>query len=229
ALTGVLIANEWLDNVPIDVAERHESETRLMLVQPDTGAQQTGRLLTEEETAWLARWWPPTEAGELVELGHTRDAAWADAVGTVRAGLALAIDYGHLRDHRPVGGSMTGYASGRQVAATPNGSCDVTAHVAVDSVARAGELSTNASGPAMIGRQRDCLRALGLDAARPPRELASRDPVEYLRVLDECGQAAELLDSAGLGGFWWLAQPVAMLPTDRQRVAQILGMPGLTP
>jgi hypothetical protein len=53
-------------------------------------------------------------------------------------------------------------------------------------------------------RQREALKALGIDGGRPPIDLASTDPVGYLRALGAAGAAGELLDPAGLGGHWWL-------------------------
>ncbi len=85
----------------------------------------------------------------------------------------------------------------------PDGSCDVTTHVAMDAVAVPGFHS-------LWTTQREALRALGVSGARPPLALASSDPVAYLRALGGAGEAAELTDRAGLGGFGWLAQAVRM-------------------
>ncbi|MDQ6650799.1 MAG: hypothetical protein M3Z02_11900, partial [Actinomycetota bacterium] len=49
---------------------------------------------------------------------------------------------------------------------------------------------------------------LGVGAQRPARELASADPPAYLLALGRAGEAAELTDRSGLGGFTWLLQPV---------------------
>ena len=80
----------------------------------------------------------------------------------------------------------------------PDGSCDLTAHVLLESCAEA------AGGTHRIVDQRTALTTLGLSGARPPRELASSNPAEYLRALAGASQAAELLDPHGLGGFGWL-------------------------
>jgi SAM-dependent MidA family methyltransferase len=112
-------------------------------------------------------------------------------VAKVRRGLAIAIDYGHLTGDRPPGGSLTGYRDGRQVPPVPDGSCDLTAHVAMDSL-----------GGSLL-RQRDALRSLGVSGERPPRELATTDPARYLRELAAASEAGELLDRHGLGAFWW--------------------------
>ena len=59
-------------------------------------------------------------------------------------------------------------------------------------------------------RQRDALRALGVSGARPPLSLASTDPAAYVRALAAAGEAAELTDAAGLGGHFWLLEPIGI-------------------
>ncbi len=114
----------------------------------------------------------------------------------VGVGATLAIDYGHLRSQRPVEGTLTSYREGRLTALCIDGSHDVTAHVAMDALAAAvsGTLST----------QRDSLRGLGISGARPPLGLASTNPHKYVRELSAAGEAAELIEPNGLGGFWWV-------------------------
>lgn len=206
-VTGVLLAIEWLDNVPLDVAEIDgDGVPRLVLVEPATGAESLGPPVAEPDAAWLARWWPGAglPPGARVEVGLPRDRAWADVVSVVERGVALAVDYGHLSDRRPTFGTLTGFRAGRQVAPVPDGGCDVTAHVAMDSVASA------AGGPYTLVTQREALRTLGVEGARPPLALASRDPAGYLRKLATASAAAELTDPAGLGGHYWLLHPVGV-------------------
>jgi SAM-dependent MidA family methyltransferase len=192
-IEGLLIANEWLDNVPCDVVELDtEGAVREVLVDPATGVETLGDAY---DSPWLRDWWPLTEPGERAEVGDARDAAWADAVSRV-SGIAIAIDYGHTRDDRPPFGSLRSYAGGREVEVVPDGSRDITAHVAVDSVA--------ATVGATLVRQRDALARLGLDGSRPPLELAHSDPSAYVRALGAAGEAGELMASGGLGDFWWL-------------------------
>ena len=201
-IVGLLVATEWLDNVPLDIADLDDAgRLRRVLVDPATGKETLGGPPDAADLFWLRRWWP--EPGRA-EIGWPRDAAWADAVGRVRRGCALAVDYGHLRAHRPTLGTLTGFRGGRQVAPVPDGSCDVTAHVAVDAAAMA------AGTPYRMIRQREALKALGIDAARPPLELAHRDPAAYVRALAAAGAAAELIEPAGLGGHWWLLHSVRM-------------------
>ncbi len=201
-VTGLLIATEWLDNVALDVVETDaDGRLRKVLVDRHTGVETLGGPADPAEVFWAARWWPG--AGR-VEVGATRDAAWADAVDRVRRGAALSIDYGHFRDERPPMGTLTGFREGRQVSPIPDGSCDVTAHVAVDSVA----LATGVPGEAV--RQREALRSLGVTGARPSLALAGSDPAAYLRALSGAGEAAELTSATGLGAHWWLWHPIGI-------------------
>jgi SAM-dependent MidA family methyltransferase len=195
-LVGLLVATEWLDNVPLDVADLDDAgRLRRVLVDLATGDESLGGPVDAADRFWLSRWWP--QPGR-VEIGWPRDTAWADAVSRLRRGCALAVDYGHRRDERPAAGTLTGYRGGRQVRPVPDGSCDVTAHVAVDAMASAAGI------PYEIVSQRVALKALGIDGARPPLELARKDPGEYVRALSAAGAAAELIEPAGLGGHWWL-------------------------
>ena len=96
--------------------------------------------------------------------------------------------------------------------AVPDGSCDVTAHVALDACTVAGQRAGATSG--LLTTQRDALRALGLTGTRPPLDLAHRDPRAYVAALCHAGEDAELTDPSGLGGFGWLAQTVGIpIPT----------------
>lgn len=195
AITGLLLANEWLDVVPVDVVELTADGPRLVLVDP-TGRESLGGPPTNADLAWLARWWPMTAFGQRAEIGCTRDIAWWSAVSRVRRGLAVAIDYGHTADQRPPYGSLVGYRAGAVVPPVPDGSCDLTAHVALD--------SCQAAAPGPLSTQREVLGELGVNPARPPQQQAVDDPASYLLALRTAGEAAELLDPAGLGGFGWL-------------------------
>ncbi|MGC4836401.1 SAM-dependent methyltransferase, partial [Micromonospora vinacea] len=150
----------------------------------------------------------PHSNQQRAEIGRTRDEAWAQAVQKMERGLAVAVDYGHLRESRPIDGTLTGYRGGRQVPPVPDGSSDVTAHVAMDSVASAGAAVARCAYSLVL--QREALRALGADGGRPPLSLAGTDPVGYVRALAAASAVAELTDPAGLGGHWWLRQPVGI-------------------
>ncbi|WP_213453908.1 SAM-dependent methyltransferase [Rhizomonospora bruguierae] len=204
---GVLLATEWLDNVPVDVSEVDEAgEPRYVEVDPATGEERLGGSLEPADATWLDRWWPLRGAppGTRAEIGRPRDEAWAAALRGLRRGLALAVDYGHTRATRPPYGSLTGYRAGRQTHPVPDGSGDITAHVAFDAVAERGGY------PYRLISQREALRALGADGARPPIALAGSDPAGYLRALAAAAAAAELTEPAGLGAHLWLVQPIGI-------------------
>ncbi|WP_326786326.1 SAM-dependent methyltransferase [Streptomyces sp. NBC_00151] len=233
-ITGLLFANEWLDNVPVDVAEAGPDRVpRRVLVRGD-GTERLGEPVTGEDARWLRNWWwppagdrpapgarpvpePAQEAprtpgadgspeaplapaeGARAEIGLPRDLAWASAVATLDRGLAVAVDYAHVAGGRPPFGTLTGFREGRGTAPVPDGSCDITAHVALDACALPG---------GRVVTQRAALRALGVNGARPPLALATTDPAAYVRALAGAGQAAELTAPGGLGDFGWLLQPV---------------------
>ncbi len=163
SIIGLLLATEWLDNIPLDLAVHTDHNWHYLLVDPTTGAETTGEPVSRDDTTWLTTWWPPrptsppgrgparmirtsprrprrTHVGfpaarpaqgssltarsrpgcpetptdhtptdrtptrippmGRAEIGRTRDEAWAHAVGCVEQGLALAVDYGHLRAER---------------------------------------------------------------------------------------------------------------------------------
>jgi SAM-dependent MidA family methyltransferase len=211
SITGVLLATEWLDNVPLDVAEvdRH-GQLRYVLVDPSSGAETPGGELSPSDAAWAEQWWAadPWNEGVRVELGGPRDEAWSAAVASLSRGVALTVDYGHMWRERPGSGTLTGFYAGRGASTIPNGSRDITAHVAIDAACAAGEAV--AQQPAVLTTQRQALEALGLSGARPPLALASTDPAEYVRALSAASQAAELMDPDGLGGHYWVVQPVGV-------------------
>lgn len=206
-LTGLLVANEWLDDVPLDVVEQTATGPRVVLVSP-TGAESMGDPPGGADAAWLARWWPLDAVGDRAEIGRSRDEAWAAAVGRLARGVAVAVDYAHEAPSRPPEGTLTGYRGGRQVQPVPDGSCDLTAHVALDAVAAAGRAAGGTE--TRLDDQRAALQALGVDARRPPLQLAGTDPPAYLRALQRAGEAGELLDRGGLGAFGWLVQGVGV-------------------
>jgi SAM-dependent MidA family methyltransferase len=211
SLSGVVMATEWLDNVPLDVAEvDEEGVLRYLLVEPLTGVEIHGEPVLGEDADWADRWWAevPRDPGVRVELGGPRDRAWASAVECLDRGLAITVDYGHMWDTRPPAGTLTGFYAGRPASAVPDGSRDITAHVAIDAACAAGEAVAGVA--AMLTTQREALAALGVDGSRPPVDLAARDPAAYVGALSAATQAAELIEPGGLGGHHWIVQPVGL-------------------
>lgn len=207
---GLVIAHEWLDNVPCHVVEVDDSgAVRVVHVDPATGDETLGHRLDADGVPaslreWLARWWPLQDAapGTRAEIGTSRDRVWADVVARVERGLAIAVDYGHVASARPPLGSLRSYLRGREVEVRADGSRDVTAHVAVDALA-------HACGGTVL-RQRDALGALGMEASRPSLDLAHHDPPAYVRALERSTRAADLMASGGLGDFYWVVSGVGV-------------------
>ena len=195
---GLLFANEWLDDVPLDVV----FDGQLVEVSPE-GEESLGQPAGAEALEWAQRWWPQ---GRRVEVGLTRDTAWAGVVAQVRRGLAVAVDYGHVLGDRGTWGdrrpTLTGWREGRPVHPIPDGSCDITAHLALDSLAAA-------CGGRLLP-QSDALSVLGIRSEPPPKELSKTDPRGYLARLAEASSAAELLDRRGLGAYGWVVVAVGI-------------------
>ncbi|MEU2714641.1 SAM-dependent methyltransferase [Streptomyces sp. NPDC007205] len=148
AVTGLLFANEWLDNVPVDVAEVDPAGVPRLVLVADDGSERLGEPVTGADADWLARWWPlPAEEGLRAEIGLPRDLAWTSVVDRVVRGLAVAVDYAHTVDARPPFGTLTGFREGRETAPVPDGSCDITAHVALDACAAAPTAHTPSDTP----------------------------------------------------------------------------------
>lgn len=189
----LVVAHEWLDVVPCQVAEVDaDTVLRERHVDPSTGVESWGPPVAGEQLQWAGEHWFTTIPGERVEVGLTRDRAWADLVDRVDSGLLLAVDYGHVAGGRPPHGTLAAYRKGRLVDPVPDGSCDLTAHVAMDTLDH-DELVD----------QRTALHRLGVDAGTPPLDLARTDPAAYLAALERSSAAALLTARGGFGDFLW--------------------------
>ena len=201
-LTGLhdalVIAHEWLDVVPCTVAEVDtDGVLREVLVDPTIGVESLGPRLRDADRRWAEAHWPTSTPGDRLEIGLARDEAWADLVSRVEDGTLIAVDYGHTATERPSGGTLTAYASGRLTTPVPDGSCDVTAHVAMDTL-DADEVLT----------QREALQALGLTGTTPSHAVATTDPLAYLAALERASVEARLLARDGFGRFRWAVKRV---------------------
>ncbi len=189
---ALVIAHEWLDDVPCPVAEHDGATWREVLVE-SSGREHRGEPLHGGPLAWAGRHGPPApRVGDRLEIGAPRDRAYGQLCARVRRGLVVAVDYGHRSRTGPPHGTLTGYRGGRMCPPVPDGSCDITAHVCVDSLGADEAIS-----------QRDLLGDLPVGSPAPPRELAHRDPPAYLHALSEHSTWAQLRRPGGLGDFWW--------------------------
>lgn len=237
-LTGLedtlVVAHEWLDVVPCPVVERDAQDRerwRAVLVTRD-GEERPGPALSGADLDWARRWLGPEVA--RAEIGRPRDHAFADLLSRVRSGLVVVVDYGHTAIDRPRHGTLTGFRSGREVPPVPDGSCDLTAHVAFDSLAQVTltrepsqprltqEPDSTAADPGKptqprltqdpgqchLTTQGALLRALVGDPSDPvPHHLASTDPSAYLQAVARRAALAALTAPGGLGDFRWLLAP----------------------
>ncbi|KNX36171.1 SAM-dependent methyltransferase [Luteipulveratus halotolerans] len=200
-LTDVLVlAHEWLDVVPLVIGEV-DDEGELRVIEVDrAGDESLGDPLDGASRQWCQRYWPSAvEPGDRVEVGTTRDDAWADLCSRVQHGVVVGVDYAHALDDRPMYGTLTGYRDGAQVSPVPDGSCDITAHVAVDSL----ETDWRTTQRALFGE-------LGLVAPPAQHALSRSDPERYLAGLADRSAGLTATASPGLGDFVWFAREVGV-------------------
>ena len=203
----LLVAHEWLDDLPVAVVERAGAGWREVEVDPD-GHERTGAAVAPDDAAWLARWW--AQGGERAEVGRPRDTAWRDLVvaALARGGRALAVDYGHWSDDRPPGGTLTAYADGRQRRPAPDGRANLTAGVAVDALAATG---VEVGGTTLLlARQSEVLGGADRDEPGAGGTLAA---------LVSRSERSALVAPGRWGDLWWLLQGREPEPGAATRLA----------
>jgi len=194
----LVVAHEWLDVVPCTLAEVDDCGVpRELLVDPETATSSLGEPLGGPELQWCRRFSPHDRPGDRLEVGLARDLAWTGLLGRIEHGAAIAVDYGHRAGDQPREGTFTAYRDGVQVQPTPDGRCDLTAHVAVDSL-RHDEILT----------QREALRRVGVSGRTPEHGRSRTDPAGYLGDLARAGAEATLLAEGGFGDFLWVVARV---------------------
>lgn len=151
---GLVVAHELLDDIPCDIVETDDDGAlRLVLVDPVSGIQSLGPMLDDHGACarlgvdgkamsdWCSRWWPRREPAARIEVGSSRDEVWRQVSSLVTDGVRVAVDYAHVTDERARGdwdgGTLTAYRDGRLVSPRPVGTCNITAHVALDACAAA--------------------------------------------------------------------------------------------
>ncbi len=205
--TGVIFANELLDNLPFRLAV-FDGEWREALVA--NGADGSFVELLGDR-------WPADLEVLPVRARHgarvpVQDAAaeWVvSARASVRDGCVAAVDYGSTtarlaeRPYREWLRTYRRHERGEHYLRAP-GTQDITAEVAIDQLPAAASATTQA----------DWLRRWGIDelvddGKRIWRERASMPDVAALRMRSRIGEAEALLDAAGLGAFMVLEWVVA--------------------
>ena len=195
ATVPLLVAHEWLDDLPVPVVQRRDEDWHEVEVDR-AGNERSGAEVGAEDRAWLDRWWP---SGDRAEVGRVRDVAWTALVraATTLGGRALLVDYGHRGDRRPRRGSFTAYGRGRQRGPLPDGSVNLTAAVAVDALAAGGEEA--GATTLLLARQAEVLA--------PPTSGSSGDgQVDALTTFVRRSERAALTSPERWGDLWWLLQ-----------------------
>jgi SAM-dependent MidA family methyltransferase len=202
----VVLANELLDNLPFDIAQRVDDrwhEVRVGL-DPSERFRPLRVELDEPRSALLNGLAPTVSVGRTLPLQHAA-AAW---IAHARASLAprgrlVAIDYGaSLASLASRDGAWLRTYRGHERGIDPfaeAGSCDITADVAIDFVG-------HAHPPSRVTTQAEFLTESGIgelvdEARRTWTERAAVGDLEALAARSRIGEADALLDPTGLGAF----------------------------
>lgn len=202
----VILANELLDNLPFDIAQRADDrwdEVRVGL-DPTGGFRPVRVELDMGRGAMLERLAPGAVGGQTVPLQHAA-ASW---VASARAALApggrvVMIDYGaSIADLAGRDGEWLRTYRGHERGTDPfahAGMCDVTADVAIDFVSRSQNVSSVATQAEFL-IEHD-IEELVATAHRIWTERAGIGDLEALAARSRIGEAEALLDPTGLGAF----------------------------
>ncbi|MEX2622116.1 MAG: SAM-dependent methyltransferase [Acidimicrobiia bacterium] len=207
---GVVIANEFIDNLPMAIAQMTESDWRERWVGDVDGALSfVDHEVRPGVRAWLDNFAGPVETGDWVEVQSVA-AEWLDrALHRLAQGSVVLIDFGDLAENlapRRREGTLRTYRShhlGPHPLDEP-GATDITADVNFSALIAIAEA---AGAKVELHRQDDFLASLGLRqslAGFRHRELElarGDDTMERLRVRNLVNEAQTLLHPRGLGDF----------------------------
>jgi SAM-dependent MidA family methyltransferase len=209
-LRGVVLANEFMDNLPMAIAQLTEEGWRERWVGLD-GDQLAffDHAVRPELESWLGEYAGPVEAGGWVEV-QLEAAAWLGAaLNRLVAGSVVLIDYGDLAENllsRRRDGTLRTYRAhhfGPHPLDDP-GATDITADVNFSALVAVAK-STGAT--VELHRQEDFLTSLGLrqrltELRRAELELARLDNAdERLRTRNLVNEVQTLMHPRGLGDF----------------------------
>lgn len=209
-LTGLIVANELLDNVAMAVAVRTDGGWRERWVGSDgSDLHWVDGPVRSAALAWLERWAGPVDEGGIVEVQLAAARLAECALARLERGALVFIDYGDtaagLASRRVTGTLRTyqGHHLGPDPLLAP-GETDITADVNFSAI----EDTLRAQGAEVeVVRQEDFLRDLRLgerlDRLRADELAAARDGETMRRLeLRSARTAGEtLLHPRGLGDF----------------------------
>ncbi|MEP7361390.1 MAG: SAM-dependent methyltransferase [Chloroflexota bacterium] len=196
-LTGVVLANEFLDALPIHrlVYEGGAEPSELLVGWRDGQfVEEVGEISDDRLIAWLERHRIGLHAGDIVEV-NLQMADWLKQIGRdLERGFVLILDYGS-GDRDTVRAFRGQHVSSAVLGGV--GHQDLTADVDFDAL----EDEARDAGFEVLGRvrQAEFLLNAGLDEVyAAARETADQD---WDSALNLRAAVRRLLDSSGLGGF----------------------------
>ncbi len=156
---AIVLANEFLDALPVRQYVRSHSRWRERLVRLDGAGEFAFSVARDPEPFIQA----PGEEGDIIEVNPASHRLVFELGARLvkQGGVALFIDYGHMATG--IGDTLQALRAHRMVSPLIDpGEADITAHVDFAAMAR----SARATGAAVYGPidQGDFLRAIGIDA-----------------------------------------------------------------
>jgi len=197
--TGVILANELLDNLPFRMVSRS--------ADVDGGGWDEVVVIDgipaladpDEIAGPIARALPDAPAGERLPVCE-QAASWvADAVSRLERGRVITIDYGTLTSGELVGRRWLRTYRDHQRGADPfeaPGRCDITCDVPFDQLRPASLLETQAEFLERFG-----VAELVAEGRRVWAERAHLGDLVAVRARSRVAESAGLLDPDGLGSF----------------------------
>ena len=211
-VTGVVLANELLDNLPPVIVERTAGGWAEVRVGEDHGCLVEVLAPSPEMTRAAERWAPGASVGSRVPLARQAARWLAQARASLEAGWVVCVDYGaattaELGERGFDGWLRTYRAHGRGGGWLEGlGTQDITCDVPADQLQ-----------PSTIEPQAAWLRWLGIDALAAEsrgtwHERAAIGDLAALRARSLVAEAQALTDEAGLGAFLVLTWPGGPTP-----------------
>ena len=210
--TGVVLANELLDNLPPVIAERTGDGWSEVRVGEESGRLVEVLVPSDDVASAAARWRPQAPVGERIPLVR-RARRWVGrARSCLEAGVVVCVDYGVLTTadlaRADFGGwlrTYRGHTRGKGWLDDLGGQ-DITFDVPADQLE-----------PTSLEIQSAWLRRWGIDelvadARRVWQERAAVGDLTALRARSRISEAAALTDDDGLGAFLVLQWPAPVPP-----------------
>ena len=210
-LTGCVIANELLDNVPFHrLRERDGRVVEVKVGEDDGSLVEVEADPSDEALGALGR---PLAPGEERPVSPKAMEIVRDVAGALERGYAFLFDYGFVAGETP--GPVHAYRDHKVLADVfeDPGGRDVTAAVDLEAVAaEALTAGLQVWGPVT---QREALLALGYrlwSAGVRKRQAETQDAREANRLYEARSRASILIDEDKLGGLYLLALGTEGLP-----------------